>query len=73
MNQSKYSTLIGVTLGSDLNPLMKNKLIDFIINLEEKENADGCYCCAFEDTSEWEMPCAKCKRGSKDYWRPRGD
>ena len=34
-----------------------------------KENADGCIGCAFEDVNEWEMPCAKCKRNSKDYWR----
>ena len=29
----------------------------------------GCNGCAFEDVNEWEMPCAKCKRGCKDYWR----
>lgn len=31
--------------------------------------ADGCEGCAFESTDEWEMPCAKCKRNCKDYWR----
>lgn len=36
-----------------------------------KENADGCFGCAFEDVNEWEMPCAKCKRNSKDYWRAK--
>lgn len=30
---------------------------------------DGCVGCAFESVEEWEMPCAKCKRNSKDYWR----
>lgn len=36
-----------------------------------KENADGCKGCAFESISEWEMPCTKCKRNSKDYWRAK--
>lgn len=29
----------------------------------------GCNGCTFEGVEEWEMPCAKCKRGCKDYWR----
>lgn len=37
----------------------------------EKEAADGCSDCAFETVEEWEMPCAKCKRNCKDYWRRR--
>lgn len=36
---------------------------------DEKEQADGCTGCAFESTEEWEMPCAKCRRACKDYWR----
>lgn len=40
----------------------------------EKGTADGCDGCAFENVNEWELPCAKCKRNSKDYWRAkRGD
>lgn len=35
--------------------------------------ADGCSGCAFESTKEWEMPCAKCKRNCKDYWRSAED
>ena len=31
--------------------------------------ADGCSGCVFESVDEWEMPCRKCKRNSKDYWR----
>lgn len=31
--------------------------------------ADGCQGCAFESAEEWEMPCRKCKRNCKDYWR----
>jgi len=33
--------------------------------------ADGCSGCAFFDVEEWEMPCAKCQRNSKDYWRKK--
>lgn len=36
-----------------------------------KENADGCVGCAFEDRNSWEMPCDKCSRNSKDYWRAK--
>lgn len=36
-----------------------------------KENADGCVGCVFEHVEEWEMPCAKCKRNAKDYWRAK--
>lgn len=35
--------------------------------------ADGCVGCAFADTEEWEMPCAKCRRNCKDYWRSSND
>lgn len=36
-----------------------------------KEDADGCCGCAFEDVHSWEMPCDRCKRNSKDYWRAK--
>lgn len=39
----------------------------------EKQNADGCFNCAFETVEEWEMPCTKCKRNCKDYWRRRAN
>ena len=29
----------------------------------------GCEGCAFGDTEEWNMPCAKCKRNCNDYYR----
>lgn len=35
-----------------------------------KQEADGCQGCAFTDVEEWEMPCRKCQRSCKDYWRP---
>ena len=31
--------------------------------------ADGCQGCAYEATVEWELPCRKCKRNAKDYYR----
>ena len=36
-----------------------------------KEDADGCLGCAFEYVEEWQLPCAKCKRNCKDYWRAK--
>ena len=33
--------------------------------------ADGCFGCAFEGVNEWEMPCQKCMRNCKDYWRAK--
>ena len=30
---------------------------------------DGFEGCAFVDIDEWEMPCKKCKRNNKDYYR----
>lgn len=35
------------------------------------QDADGCSGCTFIDTEEWEMPCAKCRRACKDYWRAK--
>ena len=37
----------------------------------EREDADGCEGCAFTDVEEWEMPCRKCRRANKDYWRAK--
>ena len=66
--------------GVDITPngesTMMYKLKDIIDATEKqrmKENADGCKGCAFETVNEWEMPCAKCKRNSKDYWRAKGE
>lgn len=35
--------------------------------------ADGCAGCAYESVVEWELPCRKCKRNRKDYWRRAAD
>lgn len=39
--------------------------------LKMKEDADGCVGCTFETFEPWFEPCAKCKRNSKDFWRPK--
>lgn len=36
---------------------------------KQREDADGCTGCAFQDVDTWELPCRQCKRGCKDYWR----
>lgn len=49
-------------------------LLEKIVRVvEEATKADGCHGCAFSGTDEWEMPCSKCKRNCKDYWRPKED
>lgn len=35
--------------------------------------AEGCVGCAYESTEEWLLPCCKCRRNSKDYWRAKDD
>ena len=42
-----------------------------LCKIEEQINANGCKDCAFMDKEEWEMPCCKCKRNCKDYWRAK--
>lgn len=37
--------------------------------VDKTEADDGCTGCAFYDNEEWEMPCTRCKRNCKDYWR----
>ena len=37
-----------------------------VIDINE---ADGCEGCVFLTNEEWEMPCCKCRRNCKDYWR----
>lgn len=45
---------------------------DILEEAQKKQEADGCSGCAFYDKEEWEMPCVKCKRNCKDYWRAKG-
>lgn len=60
----------------DLTSTKDKEALDIVLNevvLSEvkKDLADGCTLCAFYDVEEWEMPCVKCKRNSKDYWRAK--
>lgn len=52
--------------------LAVEKMKSYINLLEENEDA-GCIGCKFVDVNEWELPCCKCKRGCKDYWRKSND
>lgn len=45
--------------------------LDMAIKALDRQNADGCSGCAFVNVEEWEMPCVRCKRGCKDYWRAK--
>lgn len=53
------------------------KTIDDLIALVQawvdRQDADGCNGCAFEDVDPWQMPCEKCKRNCRDYWRRKHD
>lgn len=41
-----------------------------IVDVEVRDfGSNGCQDCAFESVEEWEMPCCKCLRCCKDYWR----
>ena len=46
--------------------LFTKKILDKAI---EQYNAEACMGCAFISTAKWEMPCCKCARNCKDYWR----
>lgn len=46
-----------------------NDLYALIKAWVEQNEADGCVGCAYYDKEEWDMPCRRCKRNCKDYWR----
>lgn len=52
---------------------MKNddveELLRIVRRIIDRETADGCTGCAYTETEEWELPCSKCRRAAKDYWR----
>ena len=47
----------------------KTEIMQILEAIIERDKADGCSGCAYFDKEDWEMPCAKCLRASKDYWR----
>ena len=72
MSRCKYSNYVGCNAKTcdscDVNTVYEKGKTDAF---NQKEDADGCVGCAFEDTDEWCLPCSKCKRNAKDYWRPK--
>lgn len=51
---------------------MDKKLTDLIKLVQtwiDRQEADGCEGCVFMDVEEWKMPCEKCQRNCKDYYR----
>ncbi len=50
-----------------------NKKLEELIKLVQawidRQEADGCDGCMYQNKAEWEMPCKQCRRGCKDYWR----
>ena len=46
-----------------------NDLIAIVQAWIDSQDADGCLGCAFEEKDEWQLPCCRCKRNCKDYWR----
>ena len=57
--------------GNDLEYYAENnELQDEIRRLPSAtRQTDSCENCVFIKTEEWEMPCAKCRRMCRDYWR----
>lgn len=64
-------------MGGEIHSSVLHDAMDVAIQALEKqmkkENADGCSGCAFENVEEWEMPCRKCSRNCKDYYRAKED
>lgn len=46
--------------------IIERKILEQAI---EQCKADGCSGCAYMSVEEWEMPCVRCARNYKDYWR----
>lgn len=54
-----------------IKPDFNSLLMDALDKAREQAKADGCWECAFVGKAEWEMPCSRCKRNCKDYWRAK--
>ena len=39
-----------------------------LVHRTERENADGCDLCKYEDRQPWEFPCIVCKRNCMDLY-----
>lgn len=45
------------------------KIEEALEAIEKSEDDKGCAGCTFYDCEKWEIPCSKCSRRCKDYWR----
>ena len=54
-----------------INPEFNEILSAALDKAKEIAKANECAGCAFQLTEEWELPCRKCKRNCKDYYRRR--
>lgn len=51
---------------------LENKIFEIKESLDKKEITNqfkGCFGCVYEAVEEWNLPCCKCARGCKDYYR----
>ena len=54
---------------------LEKKINEIKESLEKKEAIlnqfpfECCTGCAYEAVEEWDLPCCKCSRGTKDYYR----
>lgn len=39
-----------------------------LVHRTERDEADGCDLCEYEDRQPWEDPCARCKRNCMDLY-----
>ncbi len=39
-----------------------------LVHQKERENADGCDLCKYEERQPWETPCLVCKRNTMDLY-----
>lgn len=69
---NQYLVVEGKGSPSKAECIKHNTAIHLAIKALDRQDADGCSGCAFETVEEWEMPCRKCQRGCKDYWRAKG-
>jgi len=39
-----------------------------LVHRKEREEADGCDMCKYEDRQPWEFPCIICRRNARDFY-----
>lgn len=46
-------------------------MLEALRDCAAREQKVGCEDCAYLETEEWNMPCYRCIRSCKDYWREK--